>query len=71
MFRCLMTFAWSLLIPIVAAVLLWRSVPSVFCPCNVIQPNGVQPLHATHTHTHKLEDKQMDKQEDKQVCNEH
>ena len=39
----LLTLALSLLIPIVFAVLLCRSVPSNFFPCNVIQPNAVQP----------------------------
>ena len=38
-----LTFAWSRLIPIVWAVLLWRSVPSDFLPCSVIQPNAVLP----------------------------
>ena len=37
------TLAWSLWIPIVAAVLLWTSVPSVFFPCSTIQPTAVPP----------------------------
>ena len=37
------TLAWSLWIPIVAAVLLWTSVPSVFFPCSVIQLTAVPP----------------------------